>query len=137
MRSAVFLASSAARSPAAPQALKRIGEATGQDRVYLFEHHVDASSGENLMSQRYEWVKNGVSVQLDNPELQSLSFDQLFPRWFDLLSRGEAVAGLVREFPESEQSILAPQEIISLLVMPIAVEGRFWGFFGFDNCHGE
>lgn len=122
---------------AAPQALKRIGEATGQDRVYLFEYHVDASSGENLMSQRYEWVKNGVSVQLDNPELQSLSFDQLFPRWFDLLSRGEAVAGLVREFPESEQSILAPQEIISLLVMPIAVEGRFWGFFGFDNCHGD
>ncbi len=122
---------------AMPQALRAIGQATGQDRVYLFEHHMDPATGENLMSQRYEWVQSGVSVQIDNPELQNLSFDKLFPRWFDSLSRGEPVSGAVREFPAGEQSILVPQQIVSVLVVPVEVEGRFWGFVGFDNCREE
>ena len=122
---------------AMPKALRAIGQATGQDRVYLFEHHADPATGENLMSQRYEWVQAGISVQIDNPDLQNLSFDKLFPRWFGLLSRGEPVAGAVREFPASEQSILMPQQIVSVLVVPVEVEGRFWGFVGFDNCREE
>ena len=116
------------------QALEIVGRATDQDRAYLFEHHVDPASGENLMSQRYEWVRDGVSVQIDNPELQNLPFDPLFSRWFDLFHRGEAVAGLVCDFPERERSILEPQDIVSLMVVPVEVDGRFWGFVGFDNC---
>lgn len=119
------------------QALKTVGQATDQDRAYIFEYHVDPESGENLMSQRYEWVRDGVSVQIDNPELQNLSFDHLFPGWFDLLRCGEAVYGPVREFPEGERSILEPQDIVSLMVVPVEVGGRFWGFVGFDNCRTD
>jgi len=119
------------------QALETVGRATGQDRAYIFEYHIDPLTGENLMSQRYEWVRDGISIQIDNPELRNLSFDHLFPRWFDLLRRGEAVAGPVREFPASEQSILAPQDIVSLMTVPVEVDGRFWGFVGFDNCRVE
>lgn len=117
------------------QALAVIGQAVGQDRVYIFEHHTDPLTGENLMSQRYEWARENVSVQIDNPELQNLSFDQLFPRWYALLSQGQPVAGLVVDFPDSERLILEPQDIIALMVVPIRVDGSFWGFIGFDNCH--
>lgn len=119
---------------AVQQALATIGQATGQDRVYLFEYHLDPVSGENLMSQRYEWVQDGVSVQLDNPELQNLSFDGLFPRWFEALLAGQAIAGRVADFPASERAILEPQDIVSLMVVPITVEGKLFGFIGFDNC---
>jgi PAS domain S-box-containing protein len=122
---------------AVQQTLQIVGQATDQDRAYLFEHHVDPVTGENLMSQRYEWVRNGVSLQIDNPELQNLSFDRLFPRWLDLMRRGEAVAGRVADFPSSERSILEPQEIISLMVVPVTVGGRLWGFIGFDNCRTD
>ena len=119
---------------AVQQALEAVGIATGQDRVYLFEYHVEPVTGENLMSQRYEWVRENVSVQIDNPDLQNLSFDELFPRWFALLSQDKAVSGLVANFPESERSILEPQDIVSLMVVPVKVSGQFWGFIGFDNC---
>ncbi len=120
---------------AVQQALEAVGRATGQDRVYLFEYHVNTQTGENLMSQRYEWVRETISIQIDNPDLQNLSFDELFPRWFELLSKGKAVSGLVANFPEGERSILEPQDIVSLMVVPVKVERRFWGFVGFDNCH--
>ena len=122
---------------AVQQALAAVGAATGQDRVYLFECHVDPGSGESLMSQRYEWVRGGVGAQINNPVLQQLSFDKLFPRWFKLLSQGEVVAGVVANFPESERLILEPQNIVSLMVVPVQVEGQFWGFIGFDNCQTD
>ena len=112
---------------AVQQALEAVGRATGQDRVYLFEYHVNTQTGENLMSQRYEWVRETISIQIDNPDLQNLSFDELFPRWFELLSKGKAVSGLVANFPEGERSILEPQDIVSLMVVPVKVERRFWG----------
>ena len=35
------------------------------------------------------------------------------------------------------QAILIEQDIVSLMVVPVHVEERLWGFFGFDNCHTE
>jgi len=119
------------------QALAAVGNATQQDRVYLFEYHVDPLTAERFMSQRYEWVRNGVSMQIDNPDLQNLSFDGLFPRWFDALSQGRAVSGSVASFPETERAILEPQQIVSLMIVPVNVEGHFWGFIGFDNCYAS
>ena len=116
-------------------ALETIGRAANQDRAYIFENHVEASSGTRMMSQRYEWTRSGVSAQIDNPELQNLSYDMLSMRWYDELGAGRPIEGCVRDFPESERVILEPQDIVSLLVVPITIEGAFWGFIGFDNCH--
>ena len=86
-------------------ALETVGHATGQDRVYLFENHIDTRTGANLASQRYEWVRDHISVQIDNPDLQNLPVDELFPRWMSLLTNHQTVSGLVATFPETERSI--------------------------------
>jgi len=117
--------------------LEIIGRATGQDRSYIFEYHVDGHTGENLMSQRYEWAGQGIRPEINNPALQNLSFDKLFPRWFQHLSINQHIEGFVKDFPETEKYILQPQNIISILVVPIKVDGEFWGFVGFDNCTSE
>ncbi len=129
-----ILLSGGVMEEALAQAFSIIGNVTSQDRVYIFEYHLNVKTQENLMSQRYEWTREGISDQADNPELQNLSFDRLFPRWLDLLSKGEAIVGCVSDFPESEQTILVPQDIVSILVVPIIINGIFWGFVGFDNC---
>ncbi len=117
--------------------MEEVGQASHMDRIYLFEYHVDPANGENLMSQRYEWVKDGISMQINNKQLQNLSFDNLFPRWLKAFKKGESISGLVTSFPLTEQSILLPQDIISLLVVPVQVDGQFWGFLGFDDCNGK
>lgn len=117
--------------------LARLGEATGVSRVYIFENHT--GPGEELLtSQRYEWAAPDATPQIDNPDLQNFPYlEGGFGRWVDTMSRGEAIVGLVRDFPPSEQETLAAQGILSIVVAPIFVGGEWWGFIGFDECRLE
>jgi PAS domain S-box-containing protein len=118
-------------------ALARLGQAADISRVYVFENHVD-EHGTLLTSQRYEWGAAGITPQIDNPELQNFPWiEGGFGRWVEALSKNEVLYGLVRDFPESERSILEPQNIISIAIVPIFVGGEWWGFIGFDDCLTE
>lgn len=112
-----------------------LGQATEVDRVYIFECHSDADTGDKLMSQRWEWVAPGIVPEIDNPELQNLSFKDCLPSWYPKLSQNQDISGLIKDFSEAERAILEPQSIISIVVVPIAVRRVFWGFMGFDDCH--
>lgn len=115
-------------------ALACIGSEVKVDRVYIFENHL-LSGNVHALSQRYEWSKDGIEPQIDNPELQNLPYIETgFERWYNSLVQGKAIKGLVKDFPEVERSLLEPQNIISLIVVPIFIAEHFWGFIGFDNC---
>lgn len=122
---------------ALPAALTFLGSSAGMDRAYLFENHFDPVSGRHLMSQRFEWVAEGVASQALNPALQNLPYDEGFSRWYDTLSSGYPLCGKVVDFPDQEQALLAAQQIVSLLVVPIHLGNQFWGFVGFDDCYKE
>lgn len=113
--------------------LAPLGAASAASRIYVFENHWDGQ-GRLLMSQKCEWCADGIQPEIHNPQLQNLSYDQFFPRWFSSLSQGKPIAGNVAQFPQSEQEILEPQGILSILILPIMVRGQFFGFIGFDNC---
>lgn len=117
--------------------LERLGRTTRVDRVYIYENHKDPATTELLMSLRHEWVRENISEQIENPDLQNLSYGVLLPRWYEILSSGKSLDGLVRNFPLSEREILEPQEIISILMVPIIIQDRFWGMIGFDDCTFE
>ncbi|MDA3874893.1 MAG: ATP-binding protein [Kiritimatiellae bacterium] len=116
------------------QSLRIIGEAAHQDRAYLFEVHHDSTSNRMLMSQRCEWVRDGIPSEIQNPDLIHQDFLKALPRWHDAFFKGESISGLVRDFPENEQELLLPQGIKSLLVVPIFDAKYLRGFIGFDNC---
>ncbi|MFP4321697.1 MAG: histidine kinase N-terminal 7TM domain-containing protein [Anaerolineales bacterium] len=117
-----------------PGILASLGASAGASRVYIFEKHADTA---DITSQTYEWVAPGISPEIDNPDLQGLSLGELFPRWLAAFQTGESIQGQVKDFPESERAILEPQDIVSIMVMPILVHGAWWGFIGFDECLGE
>lgn len=117
--------------------LRRVGEASNVSRVYIFENET-LEDGELVTSQRFEWVAEDVTPQIGNPDLQRLPFKRAgVERWVEIMENGGAVRGLVRDFPESEQTILAPQGILSIAVVPIRLEHGWWGFIGFDDCVSE
>jgi two-component system sensor histidine kinase/response regulator len=118
-------------------ALAPLGEATGAARVYLFENHRRPGDGALLVSQRAEWCAPGISPEIDNPALQGLAYDDFVPGWYTALSRGAQVERLADEYDELEAALLVPQGVLSLLVLPLQVDGELTGFIGFDNCTSQ
>ncbi|OYT17869.1 MAG: hypothetical protein B7C24_00365 [Bacteroidetes bacterium 4572_77] len=110
-----------------------IGKVANASRTYIFKNHRNINN-ELLLSQIAEYVAEGIKPEIDNPDLQNISYNDWIPRWERLLKNGEMISGKIADFPEKERSLLEPQEIISLIVIPIFIEQTFWGFLGFDNC---
>jgi len=120
-----------------PAVLERIGRAVGVSRAYFFESRLNPQ-GEPVVSQRSEWVADGVSSQIDNPETQEIPLlHGPLARWFSFLRRNEAFFGKTREFSEEERYALRGRDIQSLALVPIFSEEALWGFLGFDDCWAE
>lgn len=120
-----------------PDGLAEIGKAIQADRVYYWENRTDEASGAQLTSQVFEWCRPGVSQQIDNHNLRDLPFDIVFD-FLEPLKRGVEQSIIVSELePSFSQKLLVEQEILSLLVLPVIVNGIFWGFVGFDDCGHE
>jgi len=117
------------------QVLERLGIGMGADRVYVFQMHSGADGLATHASQRFEWCKAGIAPQIDNPDLQDLPMDSEFPRWLKLLQADQAICCSVAELPANERELLAAQGILSLLIVPVNLSGRLWGFFGIDAVH--
>jgi PAS domain S-box-containing protein len=108
--------------------LKLLGEHTNVSRVYIFE---DDSSG-LITNNTYEWCNSDISSQKD--ELQGIPYE-VIPSWKKLLvEKGKVFSTNIKELPDDLYVILEPQEIKSILVLPLFVHGKFYGFMGFDEC---
>ena len=113
--------------------LSLLGNFIKRDRIYVFEMVHNSEAG-YLISQRYEWTKKGVSIQIDNPDLQNVQCEPDFTRWIKLFLSNNLVRGNISDFPKEEQPLLSEQGIVSILVIPIFIEELCWGFVGFDDC---
>jgi hypothetical protein len=116
--------------------LLHLGLAAGVSRAYLIR--VDVVDGDHLSTQIAEWCASGVTSQFGNPLLQGASLERSgFGRWVELMSRRETVYGVARRFPELERWELERQDIVSLVGLPVFVDGAWWAFVGFDDCVRE
>ena len=119
------------------EVLAKLGSATGVSRIYIFENHRD-DDGELCASHTYEWVGKGIEPQISSSELQGMSYESEGLRPLrDTVLHGDALVGLIREMPEAARSVLEPQNIVSIAIVPITTRDTFLGFLGFDDCHYE
>jgi len=116
------------------EVLSRIGKAAEVSRAYIFtnDHSVD---GEVLTSEQFEWVNAGIESQIRNPDFQNIPLKKNgLAQLIKKLGKGEIVAKLIKDFPEYEQLNFGPQKVLSILLVPIFVDGEWWGQIGFDDC---
>ena len=118
------------------ETLELLGAATRVDRVYIIEIN-ESEIGKHLESRRFKWARDSTTSQIDDPNLYKCLCHVEMSRWHEMLSAGHPIKGLVREFPESERTVLQSQNIKSILAIPIMMGSKFWGFIGFDDCHSE
>ena len=117
--------------------LARIGQSAGVSRAYVFENRLD-TAGRLVMHSLHEWVAAGRGTGDLPPAGARVAFDDAgFVRWREVFERREIIAARVCDLPESERTLLAAQHVRALLVIPIFVEDRWWGFLGLDDCVEE
>lgn len=109
----------------------RIGKIMDVDRVYIWKNHMEGM--ELYCTQTHEW-SGGADAQQGNELTVSVPFPS---DWYPKLSKNSCVNGIVSTFPGYEREHLQAQNILSIIVVPVFLQGEFWGFVGFDDCHSE
>ncbi|OPX80275.1 MAG: Bacterioopsin transcriptional activator [Methanosaeta sp. PtaB.Bin039] len=112
------------------QALELLAYAAEVDRVYIFENQHDTGPEASLASLRYKWEREGYEKMVVGEVIRYHDV----PRWRSRLPVHRPIHGTVEEMPVEEKEILSGRGAISVLIFPIHIDGRFWGFIGFDDC---
>jgi len=122
-------------SDAIGQVLQILGQAAAADRAYIYQQHLHPTTGEQAISMKYEWTRDGIAPSIDQPHWQNQSFKQLgIERWHQAFMTGQSIHGLTRTFPAPEQVLLKLDHILSILMVPIFIDTQLWGYIGFDAC---
>ncbi|MDD3078984.1 MAG: PAS domain S-box protein [Paludibacter sp.] len=112
------------------QSLMELGEYVGADRSYIFDYDLD----NNTCTNTYEWVRTGIFSEIKN--LQEVPLDTLAY----LVEQHENglpfiikdIDDLAKDGPNGLRAHLEPQNIKSLITIPLIDERELIGFVGFD-----
>lgn len=108
--------------------LKIMGNYFKGERVYVFRIHG------LFMDNIYEWCAEGVSQEIDS--LQNIPLE-IIDRWIPYFDKDECVIiedlEQIKETSPEEYAVLKPQNIRSLITVPLIEQGKLAGYFGIDN----
>lgn len=114
-----------------PSILKSVGNYTAADRAYIFEW---SSEKKESFKNTFEWCASGIEPQIQN--LQEVPVC-LMQNWVEIFIQKKNIIiydleEIAEETPQ-EYEILKPQNIHSLIAVPIYTNHKFIGFIGLDN----
>lgn len=120
------------------KALRILGIAAEVDRVYIYRHQAIEETDEKFVSILYEWSSVNSEAQIKNPVLQRLSYSRFASLDFlGNFEKGRTLKFLIKKLPPHERVVFVDRNIKSILLVPIMIEGNYWGFIGFDDCRSD
>ena len=109
--------------------LEDAGSTISASRAYIFEHDLDSDT----MNNTYEWCGEGVIPCIDT--LQGIPAGAV-PWWTKTLQTSERICvSDINDIPdEKAREMMHRQGVLSILVVPLYLKGKYHGFIGFDDC---
>jgi diguanylate cyclase (GGDEF)-like protein len=109
--------------------LRPIAAAAGLDRIIVFRiFNRDAM----LCGEKYRWDRTlGGTAPIDDV-LRELPITTAVARWISIMSNDSCISLRRSDFKEDEAAFLAPRGVMSILIVPVFTEGKFWGVV---TCH--
>jgi signal transduction histidine kinase/CheY-like chemotaxis protein len=109
--------------------MKPIADIAGLDRISVWRNFW---VGDIIhTSQIYRWDRKLGGTTEPTAVLTNVTYEQLAPRWKDLLARGETINSPVSLLPEAP--MLKSFGVVSAYITPIFIGGDFWGFVLFED----
>ncbi len=110
-----------------------VGPASNAGSAFIFLTK-NSPQGDLLLDRKGRWYSNPEGAAKDEVLLQDRAYDDCLPNWYGTLNTGLVITTTADVCPEPERQLLLDQNIQTVLIIPIMIDSRFFGFIGFDNC---
>jgi signal transduction histidine kinase/CheY-like chemotaxis protein len=111
-----------------------VGHYLSVDRVQIWCNEV--IGGELHFVHRYEWLSDYGLNSVQIPIGLHFPYSSK-PEWESLFLRGGYINSALSGLPEEDRVFLDSYEMKSIVIIPMFLEGVFWGFFSIDDCQQE
>ena len=111
-----------------------VGHCLDVDRVQIWRNEMINDNMHFVL--RYEWLSDF------GKKCKPVPYGVHFPyamkkNWESKFLRGENINAPLCELPEEDQSFLGYYQMKSIVILPMFLEEKFWGFFSIDDCRFE
>ena len=111
-----------------------VGRCLDVDRVQIWRN--EKINGDMHFVLRHEWLsdygKNCSAIP------HGLHFPySMKPEWESKFLRGENINAPLCELPQEDREFLGNYGMKSIVILPMFLDGDFWGFFSIDDCRNE
>lgn len=114
--------------------LRLLGESIGMNRVYIWKNQSDDASAARC-TQLYEWT-HGTLTNQGSTHFEGISYATM-PALLAAIQEECCLNATIEELSSEEQEFLKSLGIQSILITPIDINGKRWGFIGADNCENN
>lgn len=113
------------------EAIRIIGEHLVLSRVYIFEN----SDNGQFTNNTYEWCNSGIEPLIDH--FQQLPHTMI-SWWLSMLDeKGIIQVENTTALPPQISEQMERYGVKSLVILPLKLEGKFFGFIGFNDCEDQ
>jgi signal transduction histidine kinase/CheY-like chemotaxis protein len=108
------------------------------DRIFIWKNQTEDES--LIYSRIFKWVDDEYAKDHELNEAKppfEFSYIESIPEWEEKFASGECVNGPLSSLSLRERDVLSPYGILSILVIPVFMQDKFWGFISFDDCRNE
>ena len=116
------------------ECLRIIGEATNSDRVQNWKNEI--IDGRLYFVLYEEWLSELGATKPPVPKGFAYPYDEI-PIWEEMFNRAESINAPIKHLSELEQNLLSPFDMVSIVLTPLFLHGKLWGFFSIDDCKEE
>jgi len=113
------------------KALDTVGTAAYFDCIHIWKNNEEDEAA--CYDKIFEWYSN-FKLQQKTGRIDS---DPFHMDWYNKLSANKCVSGVVSKLSTAECERFQTQNIVSIIVVPVFLYNKFWGFVSFGDCHDE
>jgi signal transduction histidine kinase len=108
--------------------IELLGDIVKVSRIFIFENFDNEKHTKNT----FEWCNENIPSLKTN--YQNVNYSSI-SKWKDQLIKNKSIKSSdVNDLPKDMKQFVKKRKSKSILVLPIVVEFKFYGFFGFEDC---
>ncbi|WP_435072577.1 response regulator [Ohessyouella blattaphilus] len=116
--------------------MEALAEALNADRVTIWENFTRDEGNTFFYRNLFWWGKDNLKTKRNESLGRELLFDAL-PSMKASLITNQVYNCLVQDMPLDERVFFASKGIKAVLMLPLVIQEKFWGFISFENCLSE